>query len=70
MECVKAWRRDRHGRTSVHQVTDARISLSDDIRRREIGYVIKMSVRVICLILAAFYAIAGVGALLALRRPG
>jgi hypothetical protein len=36
----------------VHQVTDARLSLSDDIRRREIAYVIKMGVRVVCLILA------------------
>ncbi|WP_308170224.1 DUF3099 domain-containing protein [Acrocarpospora catenulata] len=33
-------------------MTDAQPSLSEDIRKREIAYVIKMSIRVICLILA------------------
>lgn len=42
----------RPKRRVVHQVTDAQPSLSADIRRREISYVIKMSVRLICLILA------------------
>ncbi|NAS26140.1 DUF3099 domain-containing protein [Herbidospora sp. NEAU-GS84] len=39
-------------KTTVHQVTDAQPSLTADIRRREISYVIKMSIRVVCLILA------------------
>ncbi|WP_066368214.1 DUF3099 domain-containing protein [Herbidospora mongoliensis] len=39
-------------KTTVHQVTDAQPSLSADIRKREISYVIKMSIRVVCLILA------------------
>lgn len=42
------WRRG----PAVHQVTDAQPSLSADIRRREISYVIKMSIRVVCIILA------------------
>lgn len=36
----------------VHQVTDARPSLSEDIGRREKSYLIKMGIRTICLILA------------------
>lgn len=36
----------------VHQVTDARPSLSDNLRKREISYLIKMGIRTICLILA------------------
>ncbi|MBB5783847.1 DUF3099 domain-containing protein [Nonomuraea jabiensis] len=39
-------------RPDVHQVTDAKPSLTDDIRKREIGYLIKMGIRTICLILA------------------
>ncbi|GAA0967402.1 hypothetical protein GCM10009555_011040 [Acrocarpospora macrocephala] len=42
----------RRNRPEVHQVTDAQPSLSADIRKREISYVIKMSIRVVCLILA------------------
>ncbi|GAA0374672.1 hypothetical protein GCM10009530_26490 [Microbispora corallina] len=52
MEVVKPWRRFRRGTTVVHQVTDAQPSLSDDIKRRERSYLIKMSIRLICLILA------------------
>ncbi|WP_370017843.1 DUF3099 domain-containing protein [Planotetraspora sp. GP83] len=33
-------------------MTDAQPSLSDDIKRREISYLIKMGIRLICLILA------------------
>ncbi|WP_307848380.1 DUF3099 domain-containing protein [Microbispora oryzae] len=36
----------------VHQVTDAQPSLTDDIRRRERSYLIKMGIRIVCLILA------------------
>ncbi len=36
----------------MHEVTDARPSLSSDIRRREIGYVVKMAIRLVCLVLA------------------
>ena len=42
----------RSSRPVVHAVTDAQPSLSSDIRRREISYVIKMTIRVVCLILA------------------
>jgi hypothetical protein len=45
---MKGWRR----KPDVHQVTDARPSLSADIRKREISYLIKMGIRTICLILA------------------
>ncbi|WP_377239189.1 DUF3099 domain-containing protein [Planobispora siamensis] len=48
MENVKGWRR----RPQVHQVTDARPSLSEDIGRRERNYLIKMGIRLICLVLA------------------
>ncbi|GGT07112.1 DUF3099 domain-containing protein [Nonomuraea spiralis] len=37
---------------AVHQVTDARPSLTADIRKREVAYLIKMGIRTICLILA------------------
>ncbi|MBO3748725.1 DUF3099 domain-containing protein [Streptosporangiaceae bacterium NEAU-GS5] len=46
------WRLNRSGHAIVHRVTDAQPSLSADIRRREIGYVVKMGIRLICLILA------------------
>ncbi|MCC5576086.1 MULTISPECIES: DUF3099 domain-containing protein [Microtetraspora] len=45
---MKLWGRNR----TVHQVTDARPALSEDIRRREISYVIKMAIRLVCLVLA------------------
>ncbi|MFC4121159.1 DUF3099 domain-containing protein [Nonomuraea zeae] len=45
---MKGWRR----KSDVHQVTDARPSLTADIRKREISYLIKMGIRTICLILA------------------
>lgn len=45
---MKGWR----ARRVVHQVTDAQPSLTDDIRKREISYLIKMGIRTICLILA------------------
>ncbi|NRQ30431.1 DUF3099 domain-containing protein [Nonomuraea sp. NN258] len=45
---MKRWRR----RQDVHQVTDAKPSLTDDIKRREISYLIKMGIRTLCLILA------------------
>jgi hypothetical protein len=45
---MKGWRRNK----DVHQVTDARPSLTADIHRREISYLIKMGIRTICLILA------------------
>ncbi len=48
MELVKVW----HGRTVVHQVTDARPSLTADIGRREKRYFIQMGIRTLCLILA------------------
>ncbi|MCK2216473.1 DUF3099 domain-containing protein [Actinomadura sp. ATCC 31491] len=45
---MKRWRR----KPDVHQVTDAKPSLSSDIRRREVSYLIKMGIRTLCLILA------------------
>ncbi|GAA3823664.1 hypothetical protein GCM10022226_50280 [Sphaerisporangium flaviroseum] len=45
---MKVW----HGRTVVHQVTDARPSLTADIGRREKRYFIQMGIRTLCLILA------------------
>lgn len=42
----------RRKKQDVHQVTDARPSLSDNLRKREISYLIKMGIRTICLILA------------------
>ncbi|MBG0816842.1 DUF3099 domain-containing protein [Planomonospora sp. ID82291] len=45
---MKGWRR----RAAVHQVTDARPSLSEDIGRRERNYLIKMGIRLACLVLA------------------
>lgn len=45
---MKSWRRRR----VVHQVTDARPSLSADIGRREKRYLIQMGIRTVCLILA------------------
>ncbi|GAA2270319.1 hypothetical protein GCM10010149_09560 [Nonomuraea roseoviolacea subsp. roseoviolacea] len=45
---MKRWRK----KPDVHQVTDARPSLSADIQRREVSYLIKMGIRTICLILA------------------
>ncbi|MEV4477550.1 DUF3099 domain-containing protein [Nonomuraea sp. NPDC049504] len=45
---MKGWRRN----PEVHQVTDAKPSLSADIHKREISYLIKMGIRTICLILA------------------
>ncbi|MEV4109640.1 DUF3099 domain-containing protein [Nonomuraea sp. NPDC049695] len=36
----------------MHHVTDAKPSLTADIHKREIGYLIKMGIRTICLILA------------------
>lgn len=36
----------------VYSITGARRSLSDDVRTREIRYVLSMSVRTLCLILA------------------
>ncbi|MBF8194319.1 DUF3099 domain-containing protein [Nonomuraea sp. K274] len=47
---MKGWR--RKSRTDVHQVTDAKPSLTADIHKREISYLIKMGIRTICLILA------------------
>lgn len=41
-----------HTRRTVHRVTDARPSLSEDIGRREKSYFIKMGIRLVCLILA------------------
>ncbi|MDF2704535.1 MAG: hypothetical protein K0R62_187 [Nonomuraea muscovyensis] len=43
------WGREKQ---DVHQVTDARPSLSADIHSREIRYLVKMGIRTICLILA------------------
>jgi hypothetical protein len=45
---VRGWRR----RPVVHQVTDAKPSLSEDIGKREKSYFIKMGIRLLCLILA------------------
>ncbi|GGS56301.1 hypothetical protein GCM10010156_13590 [Planobispora rosea] len=45
---MKGW----HRSPQVHQVTDARPSLSEDIGRRERNYLIKMGIRLICLVLA------------------
>jgi hypothetical protein len=45
---VKLW----HRRTAVHQVTDAKPSLTADIGRREKRYFIQMGIRTLCLILA------------------
>ncbi|MFC4532654.1 DUF3099 domain-containing protein [Sphaerisporangium dianthi] len=44
--------RFRRGRTVVHEVTNARPSLTADIGRREKRYFIQMGIRTICLILA------------------
>jgi hypothetical protein len=52
VEIVKPWRTFGRDRPVVHNVTDAQPSLSDDIKRRERSYLIKMSIRLICLILA------------------
>ncbi|MFC4062092.1 DUF3099 domain-containing protein [Planomonospora corallina] len=45
---MRGWRR----REVVHEVTDARPSLSEDIGRRERNYLIKMGIRLVCLVLA------------------
>ncbi|GGQ15855.1 DUF3099 domain-containing protein [Streptosporangium pseudovulgare] len=45
---MKVW----HKRRTVHQVTDARPSLTEDIGKREKNYLIKMGIRLACLILA------------------
>ncbi|WP_433501028.1 DUF3099 domain-containing protein [Sphaerimonospora sp. CA-214678] len=45
-------RESRRHRSVVHQVTDAQPSLTDDIRRRERSYLIKMGIRLVCLLLA------------------
>ena len=45
---MKTWR----GRRVVHEITDAKPSLSEDIGRREKRYLIQMGIRTICLILA------------------
>ncbi|MER6949023.1 DUF3099 domain-containing protein [Nonomuraea sp. NPDC000554] len=45
---MKGWRK----KPDIHQVTDAKPSLTADIRRREVSYLIKMGIRTICLILA------------------
>lgn len=52
MDSVSSRRGSRRHRSVVHQVTDAQPSLSDDIKRRERSYLIKMGIRLICLILA------------------
>lgn len=49
MERVKGW---GERPVVVHRVTDAQPSLSADIGRREKRYLVQMSVRVLCLILA------------------
>ncbi|MEV4095524.1 DUF3099 domain-containing protein [Streptosporangium saharense] len=41
-----------HRRQQVHQVTSAQPSLSEDIGRRERNYLIKMGIRLLCLVLA------------------
>ncbi|MFB9249370.1 DUF3099 domain-containing protein [Sphaerisporangium melleum] len=51
--------RFRRGRTVVHEVTDARPSLSADIGRREKRYFIQMGIRTICLILAVVLDVPG-----------
>src|SRR5690606_36543260 len=43
---MRSWRRKQ----AVHTVTDAKPSLSSDIRHRERSYLIKMGIRTICLI--------------------
>ena len=48
MESVRGRRRKQ----VVHQVTDAPVSLSEDIGRREKRYLIQMGIRTVCLILA------------------
>lgn len=45
---MKLW----HKHQTVHQVTDAQPSLSEDIGKRERNYFIKMGIRLVCLILA------------------
>jgi hypothetical protein len=52
VEFVKSWRGFRRNRQVVHRVTDAPVSLTDDIKRRERAYLIKMGIRLICFILA------------------
>jgi hypothetical protein len=39
-------------RPPVYRITDARRSLSDDVRSREIRYLISMSIRTVCFVLA------------------
>ncbi|WP_203988993.1 DUF3099 domain-containing protein [Sphaerisporangium rufum] len=50
---MKVW----HRRTVVHQVTDARPSLSADIGRREKIYFVQMSIRLVCLVLAVVLSV-------------
>ncbi|MEV5557545.1 DUF3099 domain-containing protein [Nonomuraea wenchangensis] len=45
---MKRWRRN----PDVHQVTDAKPSLTADIHRREVRYLVQMGIRTVCLILA------------------
>jgi hypothetical protein len=52
VETVNPWRWLRKDRPVVHQVTDAQPSLRDDMRKREISYLVKMGIRLVCLILA------------------
>ena len=52
METVNPRRWLRKDRPVVHQVTDAQPSLRDDMRKREISYLVKMGIRLVCLILA------------------
>jgi hypothetical protein len=43
----------KHGGAEVFRITGARQSLADDVRGRQRRYVISMSVRTVCVVLAA-----------------
>jgi len=42
----------RPSKTPVYRITDARRSLSDDVRSREVRYLISMGIRTMCFVLA------------------
>jgi Protein of unknown function (DUF3099) len=42
----------RRGKPPVYRITDAPRSLSDDVRSREVRYLISMGIRTVCLLLA------------------
>jgi len=45
-------RKDRSPDRSVHKITGARPSLSEDIRSRQFRYLVSMTIRTVCFVLA------------------